>query len=196
MENLYAILGLEDKAYEATEAEIGKAYKKSALKFHPDKLGDKITEKDKEIWLKIQNAYETLTDPRKRKAYDSSMPFDDRIPKETDVETDEDFYDVFAKVFNRNARFSVKTPVPKLGDKSTPIEEVFKFYKFWDEFKTWREFSQYDEYDPEEAADRFERRWMENQNKKLREKHVKAERRRLLDLSELAYKLDPRVKEY
>ena len=62
MGDLYAILGLEDKSYESSEAEIGKAYKKAALHFHPDKLGDKITQKDKEVWLQIQNAYETLSD--------------------------------------------------------------------------------------------------------------------------------------
>jgi hypothetical protein len=38
-----------------------------------------------------------------------------------------------------------------MGDINTPIEEVWKFYKYWDSFKTWREFSQYDEYDTEEA---------------------------------------------
>jgi len=43
MGDLYATLGLEDKTYEASEADIGKAYKKAALHFHPDKLGDKIT---------------------------------------------------------------------------------------------------------------------------------------------------------
>jgi len=51
MGDLYAILGLEDKLYESSEAEIGKAYKKAALLYHPDKLGDKITQKDKEVWL-------------------------------------------------------------------------------------------------------------------------------------------------
>jgi len=38
MGDLYAILDLEDKNFESSEAEIGKAYKKMALIFHPDKL--------------------------------------------------------------------------------------------------------------------------------------------------------------
>lgn len=53
MEDLYGTLGLADKAFEASEADIGRAYKKAALHFHPDKLGDRVTEKDKEVWLKV-----------------------------------------------------------------------------------------------------------------------------------------------
>jgi len=45
--------------------------------YHPDKLGSDYTEKDKEMWLSVQNAYDTLSDPAKRKRYDSSLPFDD-----------------------------------------------------------------------------------------------------------------------
>lgn len=157
-------------------------------------MGDRITEKDKEVWLKIQNAYETLIDPAKKKKYDSSLPFDDRIPDGDELRSDDDFYAIFGKCFTRNARFSVVKPVPNLGDANTPIEEVFKFYKFWDDFKTWREFSQYDEYDPEEAQDRYEKRWMEQQNKKLRDKYVKQERKRIIDLTDRAYKFDPRIK--
>ena len=51
--------------------------------------------------------------------------------------------------------------MPSLGEVDTPIEEVRNFYKFWDNFKTWREFSQHDEHEPEEAEDRYQRRWME-----------------------------------
>jgi DnaJ domain len=80
MGDLYAILGLEHMTYEAGESDIKSAYKKLALMCHPDKLGENITENDKEIWLKIQNAYETLVDPVKRKRYDSSLPFNDSIP--------------------------------------------------------------------------------------------------------------------
>jgi hypothetical protein len=60
--DLYAMLGLSDRTYEAGDSEIKQSYKKLALMYHPDKLGASITESDKEVWLKIQAAYETLID--------------------------------------------------------------------------------------------------------------------------------------
>jgi hypothetical protein len=102
-----------------------------------------------------------LTDPARRKKYDSSLPFDDKIPKESDLVDDKTFFDLFTKCFDLNAKFAVDKPVPKMGDMNTPIDDVYKFYKYWDLFKTWREFSQYDEYDTEEAQDRYEKRWMD-----------------------------------
>jgi DnaJ homolog subfamily A member 2 len=48
----------------ADEAQLKKAYRKKALKEHPDKGGDPEKFKD------IQKAYETLNDPQKRAAYD------------------------------------------------------------------------------------------------------------------------------
>lgn len=78
--DLYGVLNLEDKTYEAGEGEIRKAYQKAALKYHPDKLGDNYTEELKAKWLQIQLAYDTLSDPVKRRKYDSSLPFDEKIP--------------------------------------------------------------------------------------------------------------------
>lgn len=98
MGDLYAIMGLEDRTYEAGDGEIKASYRKLVLQFHPDKLGENITESDKEIWLKIQNAYETLIDTTKRRRYDSSLPFDDNIPDADDV-TDENFFELFNSVF-------------------------------------------------------------------------------------------------
>ena len=122
MGDLYGILGIGDLSYEAGEGDIKSAYKKLALQFHPDKLGSSITESDKEIWLKIQEAYETLVDSTKRRRYDSSLPFDDSIPQEHEDINDETFFERFASVFHRNARFAKKKPVPNLGDITTPIE--------------------------------------------------------------------------
>ena len=164
--------------------------------YHPDKIGETITESDKEIWLKIQNAYETLIDKDKRKRYDSSLPFNDTIPIEADIIdiTIEAFYALFEPVFKRNALFAKKKPVPNIGEDVTPLDQVYKFYKYWSNFETWRDFSQFDEYDVREAGDRYERRYMEKENKKQGDKHMKKERIRLTKLVDLAYKADPRIR--
>lgn len=53
----------------ATQDEIKKAYRKSALKYHPDKnQGDPEAEKK---FKKISEAYEILSDEKKRKIYDT-----------------------------------------------------------------------------------------------------------------------------
>ena len=53
----------------ATQPEIKKAFKKLAIKFHPDKnKEDPDTAKAK--FQKIANAYEVLSDDDKRKTYD------------------------------------------------------------------------------------------------------------------------------
>ena len=61
----YEVLGVSRSA---GEEEIKKAYRKLAVKFHPDKNpGDKTAE---EKFKEIGEAYEALGDPQKRAAYD------------------------------------------------------------------------------------------------------------------------------
>jgi molecular chaperone DnaJ len=61
----YEVLGIERSA---NEEEIKKAYRKQALKFHPDKNpGDKAAE---EKFKEVGEAYEALSDPQKRAAFD------------------------------------------------------------------------------------------------------------------------------
>ena len=60
----YTILGIERNA---KEDELKRAYKKLALKFHPDKNPRKEAE---EKFKEINEAYQVLSDPEKRSIYD------------------------------------------------------------------------------------------------------------------------------
>lgn len=94
----------------------------------------------------MQDAFETLSDPQKRREYDSVDDFDDSLPSTCRTS---DFYAVFGSAFRRQSRWSIKSPVPDLGDRSTKYETVQEFYDFWFSFKSWREFPHEDEEDPE-----------------------------------------------
>ena len=60
----YKVLGLKKGA--KTE-EIKKAFRKLALKYHPDKNKEKGAEEE---FMKLSEAYNILSDPKKRKDYD------------------------------------------------------------------------------------------------------------------------------
>lgn len=64
-EDFYKVLGVEKSA---TQQEIKKAYRKLALKYHPDhNPGDKAAE---EKFKQVSEAYEVLSDENKREKYD------------------------------------------------------------------------------------------------------------------------------
>jgi hypothetical protein len=64
--NRYDVLGLKD---DATTEEIKKAYRKLAAKTHPDRNGEEMTP----LFRSVQDAYETLSNPLKRAAYDREL---------------------------------------------------------------------------------------------------------------------------
>lgn len=70
----YEVLGVDKNA---NADEIKKAYRKLALKYHPDKYASKSDAEKKEAeekFIEAANAYDVLSDPEKRQKYDQFGP--------------------------------------------------------------------------------------------------------------------------
>ncbi|HSL20941.1 MAG TPA: J domain-containing protein [Vicinamibacterales bacterium] len=113
----YLVLGLRPGA---SEGDIKRAYRRLARKYHPDiNPGDQRAEL---LFRRILEAYETLIDPQRRRAYDSGSPraaedtaapsfdgFDFSVV--TDSRTSATFSELFAEVFQRSAGVDDRRPV-------------------------------------------------------------------------------------
>lgn len=71
-QNYYEVLGITTSA---SQSEIKQAYKKLALKWHPDKNRDNGDQAE-EMFKLVAEAYSVLSDPSKRQAYDAGS-YDD-----------------------------------------------------------------------------------------------------------------------
>jgi len=194
--HLYELMGISEGA---SQEEIKKAYRSLALSAHPDKQASMEPEEAKKVqenFIKIQEAYELLSDATKRKQYDSSLDFDESLPK---FRQGDDFFQVFGEVFQRNARFSVKRPVPDLGTAEDLPRAWKRFYDFWNDFQSWRDPVMLAQKAGEEICDlaeaecREERRWMQRENERVARKYKQQERDRIAKLVSLAEAADPRV---
>lgn len=127
--NYYEILGVDKNA---SESDIKKAYKKLAVKYHPDKLANASDEEKKSAEDKfkdINEAYSVLSDKEKRKNYDM---FGD--PKGMNDINDFDPFDIF----NTNGRRRNRVPKGEdnkikltitLEDAYNGIDKEIKYHK-------------------------------------------------------------------
>jgi len=135
----------------------------------------------------------------KRRAYDSFLDFDEEIPTEAEAKEAsqagiEKFLELFEPVFQRNARFALRKPVPSIGSAETRIVHINNFYSYWVKFDSWRDFTNVDrEHDPEQAQSREHKRWMQKENEKNAKKLKKLEMSRLNELVTRALAHDPRI---
>ena len=82
--------------------------KKKVLTYHPDKAkqsGQPSRVEESELFTCITKAFEILTDPIKRRSFDSVDPtFEDDIPSISE-KAKNNFYQVFERIFTENSRY-------------------------------------------------------------------------------------------
>jgi DnaJ family protein C protein 2 len=188
--NYYTLLCLPNRENTPHDV-IRENHRQLCLLYHPDKAPEEKRERQEKRYVAIQIAFETLLDETKRRAYESSLDFDDSYP-DTDEGLGDEFYAVYGPVFKRNARFS-ETPVPELGGPDMHIDQVNEFYDAWYAFKSWRDFKVKGDHDVSKAEGRDEKRWMEKENDKLKNRLRKEEGQRIRVFVDQAFKIDPRI---
>lgn len=193
LNDYYTLLGLDERMFDATKDEITEAYRTICKVIHPDKSLPEDRVKAEERYKALQVGWETLTDAARRRGYDSSLDFDESLPKESAGATEKTFFSVYGPVFDANSRFSTIRPVPKLGDMTTPDNDVVEFYDFWNNFSSWREFPELNENAIESASCRQQKREYQRENEKKQAAKKKEELARVRKLTENASKKDPRM---
>ncbi|KAF9580327.1 hypothetical protein BGW38_003068 [Lunasporangiospora selenospora] len=221
----YRLLGLGTMRWRATPAMIKKAHRTKVLVHHPDKktaaaaassnsrsssplLGmftsNSTPDADNDSYFKcLQRAYEFLSDPVKRRQYDSVDPIPeesyqpiqdpaDQIEQERDAEV---FIEAWRPVFERESRFSAMNhrKIPSLGTEDSTKAEVEAFYGFWYSFDSWRSFEYLDSEEGDAAENRDDKRYLEKKNKAERMKRKKEDTARLRKLVDTAFSIDPRM---
>ncbi len=142
-DNYYDVLGVKKNS---SKDEIKKAYRRLAVKFHPDKIQG--SEKEKKIaqekFVKIASAYEILSDEKKRMRYDSGgetstthnyssrNEASGRYSAEdifNDIRTDDRFKDFFKKTANKQNDFFGREEFNINATMEMDVEKIAKGFE-------------------------------------------------------------------
>ncbi|KAM9841890.1 dnaJ homolog subfamily C member 21 [Aulostomus maculatus] len=216
----YEILGVKR---DAGEDDLKKAYRKLALKWHPDKNLDNAEEAAEQFKL-IQAAYDVLSDPQERAWYDNHREALLKGGLSGDYEDDsidllqyftvtcysgygddeKSFYAVYRNLFESIVKEEMEhskvedeeeeEEFPPFGDSQSDYDTVVHvFYGYWQSFCTRKNFAWKEEYDTRQASNRWEKRAMEKENKKTRDKARKERNELVRQLVAFIRKRDRRV---
>ena len=194
---------------DCSQEELKKAYRKAALKWHPDRnFGNK--EEATRVFQLIEHAYSILSDDHERAWYDGHRNLSTDPEGQVQVskvnimslfhacayfgfnENSNGFYPVFRKAFSTLAE-EENADAPPFGNADTPWEQVREFYAYWTCFKTKRSFAFADLYRLKDAPNSMYRRAMKQDNEKARQKAEQEFVASVRELAQYVQKRDPRV---
>ncbi|KAK2117728.1 DnaJ sub C member 21 [Saguinus oedipus] len=185
-----------------------------------DKNLDNAAEAAEQFKL-IQAAYDVLSDPQERAWYDNHR--EALLKGGLDGEYQDDsldllhyftvtcysgygddekgFYTVYRNVFEMIAKEELESVLeqeaddfPTFGDSQSDYDTVVHpFYAYWQSFCTQKNFAWKEEYDTRQASNRWEKRAMEKENKKIRDKARKEKNELVRQLVAFIRKRDKRV---
>ncbi|XP_040915732.1 dnaJ homolog subfamily C member 21 isoform X3 [Toxotes jaculatrix] len=216
----YEILGVKR---DAGDDDLKKAYRKLALKWHPDKNLENAEEAAEQFKL-IQAAYDVLSDPQERAWYDNHREALLKGGLSGDYEDDsidllqyftvtcysgygddeKGFYTVYRNLFESIVKEEMEhgrvedeeeeEEFPSFGDSQSDYDTIVHvFYGYWQSFCTRKNFAWKEEYDTRQASNRWEKRAMEKENKKTRDKARKERNELVRQLVAFVRKRDRRV---
>lgn len=212
----YEVLGVKR---DASDEELKRVYRRLALRWHPDKNLDNAEEAAEQFKL-IQAAYDVLSDPQERAWYDNHR--EALLKGGVDGEYQDDsldvlhyftvtcysgygddekgFYTVYRHIFEMITKEEMESMTedpeefPSFGDSRSDYDTVVHcFYGYWQSFCTRKNFAWKEEYDTRQASNRWEKRAMEKENKKTRDKARKERNELVRELVAFIRKRDRRV---
>ncbi|XP_031344102.1 dnaJ homolog subfamily C member 21 [Photinus pyralis] len=213
----YKVLEIET---DADDSQIKTAYRKLALKWHPDKNLDNV-EYAKEQFQFVQQAYDVLSDRQERAWYDKHR---DQILYAKDYQDSaldvfqyfttscfkgyndgpDGFYTVYRQVFEKivaedteHADDDADSSIPpSFGSSTSDYDDIVgPFYAYWTSYNTKRSYAWLNPHNIQEVRDRRIFKLVEKENKKVRQKAKKERNEEVRALVAFVKKRDERVLE-
>ncbi|KAL5338761.1 DnaJ domain-containing protein [Aspergillus crustosus] len=123
---LYEILGVKE---DATPEQIKSAYRKLALKHHPDKAPAEAREEANQQFQKIAFAYAILSDARRRQRFDLSGSTAEAVEVDDDFDWVDFYREQFSTAIDTNALEKFKTEYQGSEEEKRDVLVAFENYE-------------------------------------------------------------------